>query len=118
MLEVFANGRQCMAQRIYPTRGDSTGIALCGRGSAVTVRRLRALGPDRHQPLVNQSNANRQERQHLRRLLLEGAESAVLQPMDAAYFDDLRERCVSEVATIQRDSRVATVASPRRTALS
>ena len=41
VLEVFANGRQCMAQRIYPTRGDSTGIALLGRGRAVTVRSLR-----------------------------------------------------------------------------
>ena len=33
-----------------------------------------------------------QERQHLRRLLLEGAESAVSKPVDAAYFDDLRDR--------------------------
>lgn len=67
---------------------------------------------------MNQSNANRQERQHLRRLLLEGAESAVSQPVDAAYFDDLRERCVSDGAAAQRDSRAATAASPRRTALS
>jgi beta-fructofuranosidase len=28
MLEVFANGRQCLTQRIYPTRPDSQGIAL------------------------------------------------------------------------------------------
>ena len=44
-----------------------------------------------------------QERQHLRRLLLEGAESAVSQPVDAAYFEE---------------SRAATAVSPRRTALS
>ena len=42
VLEVFANGRQCMAQRIYPTRGDSAGIALFSRGGAATVRHLRA----------------------------------------------------------------------------
>ncbi len=42
VLEVFANGRQCMAQRIYPTRGDSTGVALFSRGGAATVRRPRA----------------------------------------------------------------------------
>ena len=33
-----------------------------------------------------------QERQHLRRLLLEGAESGASQPVDAAYFDELRDR--------------------------
>ena len=33
-----------------------------------------------------------QDRQHLRRLLLEGAESAPSDPVDAAYFDDLRTR--------------------------
>ncbi len=33
-----------------------------------------------------------QDRQHLRRLLLEGAESAASRPADAAYFDDLRDR--------------------------
>ena len=32
------------------------------------------------------------DRQHLRRLLLEGAESAASRPADAAYFDDLRNR--------------------------
>ena len=33
-----------------------------------------------------------QDRQHLRRLLLEGVESAASNPADAAYFDDLRNR--------------------------
>ncbi len=28
ILEVFANGRQCMTQRLYPTRTDSLGVAL------------------------------------------------------------------------------------------
>ena len=33
-----------------------------------------------------------QDRQHLRRLLQEGVESTASQPVDAAYFDDLRGR--------------------------
>ena len=33
-----------------------------------------------------------QDRQHLRSLLLEGAESAASKPADAAYFDELRHR--------------------------
>lgn len=33
-----------------------------------------------------------QDRQHLRRLLLEGVESAASKPADAAYFQDLRDR--------------------------
>ncbi len=33
-----------------------------------------------------------QDRQHLRRLLLEGASSAPTEPVDGAYFDTLRER--------------------------
>ena len=33
-----------------------------------------------------------QDRQYLRKLLLEGAESAASKPADAAYFDDLRDR--------------------------
>ena len=33
-----------------------------------------------------------QDRQHLRRLLLEGVQSATSNPADAAYFDDLRTR--------------------------
>ena len=33
-----------------------------------------------------------QERQHLRTLLLDGAQSPPTRPADAAYFDDLRDR--------------------------
>ena len=33
-----------------------------------------------------------QDRRHLRRLLLEGAGSEAAEPVDADYFDDLRER--------------------------
>ena len=42
MVEVFANGRQCLTQRIYPTRPDSVGVSLAARGGGVAVRRLDA----------------------------------------------------------------------------
>ena len=42
MLEVFVNGRQCVTQRIYPARPDSTQIKVFCTGSAATVRSLRA----------------------------------------------------------------------------
>ena len=36
ILEVFANGRQCLTQRIYPTRGDSLGVSLfAARGESM-----------------------------------------------------------------------------------
>ena len=37
ILEVFANGRQCVTQRIYPTRPDSLGVSLFARGGSATV---------------------------------------------------------------------------------
>ena len=42
LLEVFANGRQCITQRIYPTRPDSLGVGLFSRGGSVRVRSLQA----------------------------------------------------------------------------
>jgi beta-fructofuranosidase len=36
MLEVFANGRQCLTQRIYPTREDSLGVRLFSLGGAAS----------------------------------------------------------------------------------
>ncbi|MCA9135243.1 MAG: GH32 C-terminal domain-containing protein [Planctomycetales bacterium] len=41
MLEVFANGRQCMSQRIWPTRNDSRFVSLVNTGpnpSTVSVK--------------------------------------------------------------------------------
>jgi sucrose-6-phosphate hydrolase SacC (GH32 family) len=38
MLEVFANGRQCVTQHIYPARQDSLGISVFARGGAARVR--------------------------------------------------------------------------------
>ena len=42
ILEVFANERQCVTQRIYPTRPDSLGVALFNRAGTTTVDRIDA----------------------------------------------------------------------------
>ena len=42
VLEVFANGRQCVTQRIYPTRGDSLGVTLFSSGGSVDVKSVDA----------------------------------------------------------------------------
>ncbi len=42
ILEVFANGRQCITQRIYPTRSDSTQVSLGTERGGVTIRSLEA----------------------------------------------------------------------------
>jgi sucrose-6-phosphate hydrolase SacC (GH32 family) len=50
MLEVFANGRQCLTQRLWPTRTDALGAALFSRGgptqvSSLTAWQMRATNP-------------------------------------------------------------------------
>jgi sucrose-6-phosphate hydrolase SacC (GH32 family) len=42
VLEVYANGRQCITQRIYPSRTDSLGVGLFSRGGGVRVKSLKA----------------------------------------------------------------------------
>lgn len=42
VLEVFANGRQCITQRIYPSRADSLGVRLFSRGGAARVNSVEA----------------------------------------------------------------------------
>ena len=42
VLEVFANGRQCITQRIYPTGADSLGVRLFSKGGSATVSSLDA----------------------------------------------------------------------------
>ncbi len=42
VVEVFANRRQAIARRIYPTRRDSLGVSLFAVGGDVTVRSVRA----------------------------------------------------------------------------
>lgn len=40
VVEVYANGRQCLAVRVYPGRDDSTGISLRAQGRDALVKRL------------------------------------------------------------------------------
>jgi len=40
IVEVFANSRQCLTKRIYPSRPDSVGLEVFARGSSATVRSL------------------------------------------------------------------------------
>jgi sucrose-6-phosphate hydrolase SacC (GH32 family) len=42
ILEVFANDRQCMTQRIYPTRPDSVGVSLFSRDGKAAFTSVRA----------------------------------------------------------------------------
>ena len=42
VVEVFANGRQCLAVRVYPERDDSTGVSLRAQGSGASLRSLDA----------------------------------------------------------------------------
>ena len=42
VVEVFANGRQCVAVRVYPGRGDSTGVSLRAQGNPARLRSLDA----------------------------------------------------------------------------
>jgi beta-fructofuranosidase len=38
VVEVFANGRQCLTKRVYPSRADSVGIGLFAGGGTATAR--------------------------------------------------------------------------------
>jgi beta-fructofuranosidase len=42
IVEVFVNGRQCVAARVYPGRADSLGISLRAQGADATLRALDA----------------------------------------------------------------------------
>ena len=42
VVEVFANGRQCLAVRVYPERNDSVGVSLRSQGVPSTIRLLNA----------------------------------------------------------------------------
>ena len=42
VVEVFANGKQCVAVRVYPGRSDSTGVSLRAQGSPAQLRSLDA----------------------------------------------------------------------------
>ncbi len=42
VIELFANGRQCLAVRVYPERADSIGVSLRAQGSEAWLRSLDA----------------------------------------------------------------------------
>jgi beta-fructofuranosidase len=42
IIEVYANGRQCVTQRIYPTRNDSHGITFFAEGGDAALTSLEA----------------------------------------------------------------------------
>ena len=42
VVEVFANGKQCVAVRVYPGREDSTGVSLRAQGDGAELRSLDA----------------------------------------------------------------------------
>ena len=42
VVEVFVNGRQCVALRVYPSREDSVGVSLRAQGRSAALNRLEA----------------------------------------------------------------------------
>ena len=42
VLEVYANGRQCLTVRVYPEREDSNGVSIFARGSEAKLVSLDA----------------------------------------------------------------------------
>ena len=42
VLEVFVNGKQCVAMRVYPGRGDSTGVSILSHGNEAELTSLEA----------------------------------------------------------------------------
>jgi beta-fructofuranosidase len=42
VVEVFANDRQAVMRRIYPSRADSVGVKLFSKGGSASVRKLQA----------------------------------------------------------------------------
>ncbi len=42
VVEVFANGRQCVTQRVYPTRADSVGVSVSAQGGDARLLEAKA----------------------------------------------------------------------------
>ena len=42
VLEVFVNGKQCVAMRVYPGRDDSTGVSILSHGNEAELASLEA----------------------------------------------------------------------------
>ncbi|MFL3050438.1 MAG: GH32 C-terminal domain-containing protein, partial [Candidatus Neomarinimicrobiota bacterium] len=52
--EIFANGRQCITQRVYPTRSDSRGIEVFSSGGLSFINNLRVWDMSTNKSMVNQ----------------------------------------------------------------
>lgn len=50
IVEAFANSRQCITHRVYPTKRDSTGVAIEALGSTVRITRLTAWSMNASNP--------------------------------------------------------------------
>jgi beta-fructofuranosidase len=50
IVEVFVNGRQCLAIRVHPTRNDSLGVSLRAQGQSAELRSLDAWNMNAIQP--------------------------------------------------------------------
>ena len=46
VVEVFANGKQCVAMRVYPGRKDSVGVSLRAQGDSAELKSLTAWQMD------------------------------------------------------------------------
>ncbi len=42
VVEVFVNGKQCVAMRVYPIRPDSVGVSMCSQGKGAVLKSLDA----------------------------------------------------------------------------
>ena len=42
VIEVFVNGKQCVALRVYPSRDDSAGVSLLAQGQDMMLKSLDA----------------------------------------------------------------------------
>ena len=41
-MEVYANGKQCITQRLFPTKPDATGVSVLAASAPATVHTLNA----------------------------------------------------------------------------
>ena len=54
VVEVFANGKQCVAMRVYPDKEESVGVSLRSQGQACELKSLRCLADAEHLCLISQ----------------------------------------------------------------
>ena len=76
-------------------------IALPESLAAFIDEQVAAGGFDNSSQFLSQLVRMEQERQKLRSMLLEGAQSPLIAPADAAYFASLRDRAGLKTTTIE-----------------